>query len=93
MGPKTKRRSGSDFTENRRPPSAVDCEGWVVISLISASTSSGVMSSGETLPFCDISARVLVKSTKVSRPSVEDRRRMVRDSELDLSEAPLCGWL
>ena len=84
-GPKTKRRSGSDFTETVLPSSAADCNGCVVISLISASTSSGVISWGDTLPFCDISASVLVRSTNVSRPSVEDRRRMVRVSVFDLS--------
>jgi hypothetical protein len=52
--------------------------GCVVISLISASTNSGVISSGESLPFWLISARVLVRSTRVSRPSVEERRRIVR---------------
>jgi hypothetical protein len=50
----------------------------MVISLISASTKSGVISSGESLPFWLISARVLVRSTRVSRPSVEERRRIVR---------------
>lgn len=68
-----------------------DCAGCVVISLISASTSSGVMSCGETLPFWDISARVLVRSTKVSRPSVEERRRRVRDSGLDLDGSVSVG--
>mgnify|MGYP007115655456 CR=1 FL=1 len=69
------------------------CKGWVVISLISASTSSGVISSGESLPFWDISARVLVRSTIVSRPSVEERRRRVRDgvSDLGLGAVPWTG--
>lgn len=54
-------------------------EGWEVISLISASISFVLMSLGEIFPFCDISVRVLVRSTRVSRPSEWERRRIVRD--------------
>lgn len=90
-GPNTKRRSGSGFTEMGSSSSTADWDGCIVISVISASTNSGVMSWLEILPFCDISASVLVKSTKVSRPSVEERRRMVSDSGLDLSvHNPFC---
>ena len=36
------------------------------------------MSEGESLPRWDISVRVLVRSTRVGRPSSEERRRMER---------------
>lgn len=42
------------------------------------------MSLEESLDLCDISARVLVKSTNESRPSSEERRRIDRV----LDEAP-----
>lgn len=46
-----------------------------LLSLNSASINSAEMSEGLILPRCAISARVLVRSTRVSRPSVEERRR------------------
>lgn len=49
--------------------------GGDVISLISASISSVLISAGESFPFWDISARVFVRSTRVSRPSAAERRR------------------
>lgn len=68
--------------------------GCIVISLVSASTSSGVISSGKSFPFWDISANVLVRSTKVSRPSVEDSSRRVMELWFDrLEQILLCGLL
>lgn len=61
-GPNKTRRSGSSMT----------------LSVISASIRSMVMSFGESFDFCDISVRVLVRSTNESRPSSADRRRMER---------------
>lgn len=98
--PNIKRRSGSGFTETTGwsgsplPAVGVVCDGCVVISLISASTSSAVISSASNLPFCDISAKVLVKSTVVSRPSVDDRRRRVIELGFNLSAGvPSCRVL
>lgn len=47
-------------------------------SVISASMSSWLISEGESLPSCDMLARVRVRSTRVWRPSVAERRRIVR---------------
>ena len=58
--------------------------GGDVISLISASMSLILMSWGESFPCWAISASVLVRSTRVSRPSVEERRRRVKVAELIL---------
>jgi hypothetical protein len=49
----------------------------VVVAESSASMRSWVMSRGWSLWDCDISAKVRVRSTRVSRPSVEERRRML----------------
>lgn len=54
-----------------------------IISLISASMSFVLISCGESLPCWAISISVLVRSTKVSRPSVAERRSMVRLLPLD----------
>lgn len=59
-----------------------------MISLISASISSVLMSPGESFPFWDISARVFVKSTRVSRPSAAERRRTDIDAGLVFCD----GW-
>ncbi len=48
----------------------------VVVAASSALMRSWVMSRGWSLWHWDISARVRVRSTRVSRPSVEERRRM-----------------
>lgn len=45
-------------------------------SVSSASINSAEMSSGDSLDFCDISVNVLVRSTKVRRPSDADSRRI-----------------
>lgn len=87
-GPKMINRSGSGLTGRKRldvvsvaPFSVpgVDWDGCDVISLISASMSSRLMSAGDSLPFCDISVRVLVRSTRVSRPSAADSNRIVSE--------------
>ena len=49
-----------------------------VSSLISASMSFVLMSWADSFPDCDISVRVLVKSTRVSRPSEWESKRIVR---------------
>jgi hypothetical protein len=51
--------------------------GMEVVAEISASISSCVMSPGWSLWDWDISARMRVRSTRVSRPSAEERRRML----------------
>lgn len=51
--------------------------GTEVVAESSASMRSCVMSPGWSLWDWDISARVRVRSTRVSRPSVEERRRML----------------
>ena len=40
------------------------------------------MSCAEILPHCDISVRVFVRSTRVSRPSLWDNNRIVREGLL-----------
>lgn len=61
-GPKRIRRSGSDMMPSES----------------SASTRSIEISRGESLPFCDISASVLVRSTTDSLPSWEEIRCSLR---------------
>ena len=50
-----------------------------LLSVISASMRSAEMSLGWSLPCWDISVRVLVRSTRVGRPSVAERRRTFRE--------------
>jgi len=50
----------------------------ITLSEISASIRSMLMSLEESLERCDISARVLVRSTNESRPSSDDIKRMER---------------
>ena len=49
--------------------------GTEVVALISASINSAVMSRGDSFCACAISASVRVRSTRVSRPSLAERRR------------------
>lgn len=65
------------------PGSCGEDAGMVIISASSASISLIPISCGETFPCCAISARVLVRSTRVSRPSVLERRRTVMFSTFD----------
>lgn len=69
--------------------SSVPASGGVggdVNSLISASMSFGLISCGDSLPCWAISVRVFVRSTRVSRPSVAERRRRVRRAGFDFED-------
>ena len=50
----------------------------ITLSLTSASTNSTEISPATTFPLCAISASVFVKSTRESRPSSADRRRICK---------------
>jgi len=75
------RRSGSpeSMLEGAVPSIAEGRRWWVVgravVAQISVFMSSEVMSAGRSLWAWDISVRVRVRSTRVSRPSVEESRR------------------
>lgn len=69
MGENNTRRSGSPIT----------------LSEISASTRSMLMSLGESLERWDISVSVFVRSTKESRPSSRESKRMERCWSLEWS--------
>lgn len=71
VGPNSTKRSGSPIT----------------LSEISASTKSMLMSLAEIFERCDISVRVLVRSTRESRPSSPDSKRTDRCGMADLDVA------
>ncbi len=50
----------------------------MTLSVISVSISSSEISSGDNFLRCAISVSVLVRSTRVDRPSSEERSRMER---------------